>query len=81
MSRLFLGLAFLALVIWAYKNLRGPGQASRQDPTQAPKTPEPEDMVACSHCRVMVPKSESWPGRGGVYCSKAHRERAEPEGH
>ncbi|MCB2020298.1 MAG: hypothetical protein M9915_01170 [Rhizobacter sp.] len=39
------------------------------------KTPLPprEDMVACSQCGLHLPRSEGLPGRGGVFCSEAHR--------
>jgi uncharacterized protein len=30
-------------------------------------------MLACAHCGVHLPRDEALPGRGGVFCSEAHR--------
>jgi uncharacterized protein len=36
---------------------------------------EAVDMVACSHCRVHLPRDEaSWDEAGVPYCSPAHRQ-------
>ncbi len=32
-----------------------------------------EDIVACGQCGLHLPRSEALPGRGGVFCSEAHR--------
>ncbi len=34
---------------------------------------EIEQMVACVHCGLHVPESESVRGAGGVFCSEEHR--------
>lgn len=39
--------------------------------------PSPEDMVACSQCGLHLPRSEALPGRGGTFCSDAHRAQYE----
>ena len=38
----------------------------------------PQDMVACLHCQVHFPKSESCSGLKGLYCSPSHRQLSEP---
>ncbi|MFZ2652121.1 MAG: PP0621 family protein [Burkholderiaceae bacterium] len=68
-------LAVLALV-WLLRTasrprVRPPGQ----DP--GTKRPEVQAMVACSHCGVLMPRDEVLPGRGGVFCSAAHRDAFE----
>lgn len=30
-------------------------------------------MVSCAQCGLHVPQSEAFPGRGGQFCSAAHR--------
>jgi uncharacterized protein len=38
-------------------------------------------MLSCAHCGLHLPRDEALPGRGGVFCSEAHRsayERAHP---
>lgn len=30
-------------------------------------------MLACAVCGVHMPRDEALPGRGGVFCSEAHR--------
>ena len=42
----------------------------------------PQRMVTCAHCGVHLPRDESVPGRGGVFCDAAHRaafETAHPD--
>ena len=70
-------IAVVIAVMWLARSLRRRGRASN-----APGTPPParEAMIACSQCGVHLPRSEALPGRGGVFCSEAHRaafERAE----
>ena len=46
-----------------------PSKAARDVPADAPA----EAIVACAHCGLHLPHSEALPGRGGVFCSEAHR--------
>lgn len=42
----------------------------------------PKPMLACAECGIHLPRDEALPGRGGVFCSEAHREtyeRAHPD--
>lgn len=64
-------------VLWLARSLR-----RHTRPDDAPGAPPParEAMIACSQCGVHLPRSEALPGRGGLFCSEAHRaafERAE----
>lgn len=38
-----------------------------------PPLPPREEMVACRQCGLHLPRSEALPGRGGLFCSEAHR--------
>ncbi len=62
---LFLVLAFIVYV--AIK-----GAVRRGQPPVAGDAP-PEDMVACTHCRVNLPRSEALEQDGHFYCSEEHR--------
>lgn len=65
-------LAVVLGTIWLMRSLRKPKLPPRPD--AAPPPPAiPEDMVSCAQCGVHLPRSESFPGRGGVFCSEAHR--------
>lgn len=75
MKLVLLILAVVALV-WL---LRGAGRQRMPPPERdaAPKAPEVQAMLACAHCGVLMPGNETLPGRGGVFCSQAHRDAFE----
>lgn len=61
--------AFLAVVWWLWSKRQvtgGAGASPQQDSV-------PEKMVACAHCGVHLPESESIVVGDRVYCSEAHR--------
>ena len=48
---------------------RSQSREGRQD-----RDSEPQKMLACAHCGVHLPQSETTPdGQGRRYCSEAHR--------
>lgn len=49
---------------------RAPAPTKHQEPL-------PKDMVACAHCGLHLPRDEALPGRGGQFCSAAHRQAYE----
>jgi Sec-independent protein translocase protein TatA len=55
-----------------------PSDAANAANTTAPQIQAPQDMVACLHCQVHFPKSESCSGVKGLYCSPSHRQLSEP---
>lgn len=77
--RYLLLILFIVLVIFATRALR---QLGKRDGAATPDEP-PRDkraesiMLACAHCGLHLPRNEALPGRGGVYCSEAHRAVAE----
>jgi len=69
----FVILAFLLRNSW---RSRGGGTPRREQPPAAPR-----EMLSCAQCGLHLPRDEALPGRGGVFCSEAHRsayERAHP---
>lgn len=48
-------------------------------PARPPSPPVAQNMVSCAHCGLHLPRDESLPGRGGVFCSVAHRQAYELE--
>jgi uncharacterized protein len=79
MKFVLLMVAVLALV-WLVRSastrrVRPPGQSRANPPHQA------QPMLACALCGLHLPRDEALPGRGGVFCSEAHRtefERSPP---
>jgi uncharacterized protein len=67
-------LLFLVAVFVLLWLLRG---ATGRRRTGAPGRPHaqaaPQEMIACAHCGVHLPRDEALPGRGGVFCGDAHR--------
>jgi uncharacterized protein len=68
--KLLVLLAVVVLVLWLAR-----GGRRRVAGKEAPPPPLPpqEDVVACSQCGLHVPRSDALPGRGGQFCSEAHR--------
>jgi uncharacterized protein len=64
-------LLFLVVVFVLLWLLRGTTSRRRGGGVRPPS--EPQQMVACAHCGVHLPRDEALPGRGGVFCGDAHR--------
>lgn len=67
---LIVGLVFFVLGLKRARPSRPETPAPRPDP--APRAGA-QDIVACAECGLHVPRSEALPGRGGHFCSAAHR--------
>ncbi len=63
-------LFFLLVAAVIYLLLRSRGAASRAGARVATQA---EDMVACAHCGLNVPRSEAVQWRGLAFCSEEHR--------
>ncbi|HEY0822009.1 MAG TPA: PP0621 family protein [Rhizobacter sp.] len=74
-------LAVVIGVIWLMRTLRRPERPSQEEPKAPgnPTAPSTEAMVSCEQCGVHLPRSEALPGRGGVFCSEAHRRAFESQ--
>ncbi|MCF8206479.1 MAG: hypothetical protein K9J82_15455 [Methylotenera sp.] len=65
---LLLVLAGLFFVLGARRN------RPSEPPAPAPAPPRaPQNMVSCAECGMHLPVDEALPGKGGVFCSSAHR--------
>ena len=76
-------LLFLLAVFVLLWLLRG-GTSRRAPPRPpAPRAAEPpQPMLACAPCGVHLPRDEALPGKGGAFCSEAHRaafEKSHPD--
>lgn len=71
-------LALLAVIFF----VMGARRARPRDPEpRAPAAPSgPKAMLRCAECGVHLPSDEALPGRGGVFCSAAHRTAFEARG-
>jgi len=70
-------LLFILLAVVFYKLTGRRNERPAERKPAAP--PVPKAMVSCALCGVHLPQDEALPGRGGVFCSTAHR--AEFEAH
>ena len=61
-------LVVILAVIWVARG--GRRRAVKRDP---PPPPIQEEMIACRQCGLHLPRSDALPGRGGLFCSEAHR--------
>lgn len=79
-------LLVVVAVLWLMRSGRGAGTGAKNGsgaaPSQASSTrgvePVVQQVVACSHCGVHLPRSEALTGPGGrLYCSESHRQLQE----
>lgn len=68
-------LALLALVFFliGFKRARPREPAVRNKPPAPEAQSSPKAMLRCAECGMHLPADESLPGKGGVFCSAAHR--------
>ena len=71
MKLALLFVAILALV-WLIRSA-GRRRVRPPDPAQPDQARQAQPMLACAMCGVHMPRDEALPGRGGVFCSEAHR--------
>ncbi len=78
--KILLFLIAVFVLLWLLR-----GSVGRRRPPPAPggsHGDRPLPMLACAQCGIHLPVNEALPGRGGVFCSAAHRaafEQAHPE--
>ncbi len=69
MGRLLVLILLVVAAVWLVRRaLRS--QVSKQ--VMGQKTAAPDELVACAHCGVHLPRAEARPGAGGLYCSEEH---------
>lgn len=80
MKYLLLIVIVVAVLLIARAGQRRVADKAARRPAERPAGSEP--MLTCAHCGTHLPRGESLPGRGGVFCDDAHRaafERAHPD--
>jgi uncharacterized protein len=71
-------LLIVLAVVWLSRGSRRVRPPASSGPAEPPRQ---QPMLACAQCGVHLPRDEALPGRGGVFCTEAHRaeyERAHP---
>ena len=63
-------LAVIVAVLWLARG--GKRRVASREAAKPPSLPQ-EEMVACSQCGLHLPRNDALPGRGGLFCSEAHR--------
>ncbi len=72
--RVLFWLLLLGWLVWMISRLRRP--SSRSAATDTSPAPATQDMVACAHCGLHLPKRDAVQGAHGAYCSTEHRAAA-----
>jgi len=65
-------LALLALLFFVMGVRRGRPREPEAGPPPAPPA-RPQAMLRCAECGMHLPADEALPGKGGAFCSAAHR--------
>lgn len=69
-------LAVLAVVlgVWRSRQTKSEsGSGSESSAPPSPTPPLPQEMVACAHCSLHLPRSEALAEVGHFYCSREHQ--------
>ena len=74
MAKFVLLLAIVVALIWL---VRGGRRRASSGDAAAPLAAPKEAMVACVQCGLHLPNGDALPGRGGLFCSEAHRAQFE----
>jgi uncharacterized protein len=74
--KLVLLLLAVFVLLWM---LRGSVRRNLPRRAEPPPSTPPQQMVTCALCGLHLPRDESLPGRGGVFCGEAHRAAFEKE--
>ncbi|UCV00037.1 PP0621 family protein [Acidovorax radicis] len=64
-------LVVLAVAIGVWRSRRAPGAATQNTPP--PPLALPQDMPACAHCGIHIPKAEALMLGNQAYCCAEHR--------
>jgi uncharacterized protein len=81
MMKYLLVIVVVAIVLWIARSGQRAERVREANRKQQQRVLQHEQMVACAQCGLHVPASDALPGRGGAFCSEAHRsayERAHP---
>jgi uncharacterized protein len=65
--------------VWLWRNGRQKNLAARKHPVERATPPQEnaEAMVRCAVCGVHLPRTDAAAGKHAIYCSGAHRQKAE----
>lgn len=77
MKFLLLLLAAIGVLLWWKHSQRGRVRGDAPPPAPSPSPAGPEAMLRCAECGVHLPASQALPGKGGSFCSAAHRQAFE----
>jgi uncharacterized protein len=75
---LLIALAVALLWWWRTMGRRASGRGPENKAARATPVPPPDDMVACRHCGLHLPRAEALTGQQGLYRTKARKKAPEP---
>ena len=77
---LIFALAGLVVWFWRTQRLSGKnklgGQEKGRSGRGSPGASQATEIVACSVCRLHLPRQDALSGQSGLYCSEAHKQIA-----
>jgi len=66
-------IVLLVVVVIGWLWLRGRARQEPSAPEASAAPPRLQDVVACQHCGMHLPRSEAVEDGRGAFCSEAHR--------
>ena len=67
----------IAVGVWRKRHRAEPPRTARAAPANDREPPAPQDMVACAHCGLHLPRGDALalgaPSQTTYYCSAEHR--------
>ena len=74
MTKILLFVIAALALLWLLRRNTSDRRPPPASPSARPgATSEAQPMLACVQCGLHLPRDEALPGRGGVFCSEAHR--------
>jgi uncharacterized protein len=72
MGRLFVLLVLVLIGVWLVRRALARADGPPEPPARPRSVAEPQDLVGCAQCGMLLPRGEARTSGGAAYCSDEH---------